>query len=571
MNFPLAVIRTGGLGMSRMNFLPVFFGTLGCLLWCSCGTRSLTGGTSTAEDARVAGVVYNEQGEPVSGARVQLRTSDYTADTAGITTGRDTVTDENGAFRIDSVVPGSYRVEVNDGASHAALLACDVAENDTLVRIPDDTLYPTGAIRGMVTPISDSLVSLYIQVPGLERLGVRDPETGTFVIDDLPRGSYTIRMLASSPDFHLVKFDSASVVSGRVSDIGVIDVNQAGRWPYSKVIVLNTSPSGANVSEAVVDFPVLVRLHKDNFDFTAANADGSDIRFMKADGSALPYEIERWDPVAGRAEVWVKIDTVRGNDSTQTVTMVWGNPAAGSASAGRSVFDTATGFRGVWHLGESSGLNRDATVNGYNGTRNGNQTQGGGIIGFGQHLDGSGDYAEMGDVCNPDDSAFTVCMWIKRAVADVRTTIISKSAGGSPSSSYGWLLEIDPDGVMILFLSTNSGGWGDSGTLVLASDTRIADTGWHYVAAVFDRSGKDKSRLYFDGTDVSLLPTGGDAAALGTVVNHAPLRLGADANGGNPWNGVLDECSISFRARSADWIRLCFMNQQRDDQLIVVR
>ncbi len=562
--------------MSGMHFLPVFFGTLGCLLWCSCGTRSLTGGTSTAEDARVAGVVYNERGKPVPGASVQLRTGDYASDTAGITigrvgAGRDTVTDENGAFCIDSVMPGSYRIEVNDGAAHAVLLTCDVTENDTLVRIPDDTLYPTGSIRGTVAPIFDSLVSLYIQIPGLERLGVRDPETGTFVIDDLPRGLYTIRMLASSPDFHLVKFDSTSVVSGRVSDIGVIDVNQAGRWPHSKVIVLNTSPSGAGVTGAVVDFPVLVRLHNDNFDFTAANADGSDIRFMKTDGAALPYEIERWDPVAGRAEVWVKIDTVRGNDSTQTFTMVWGNPGAGSESAGWSVFDTAAGFRGVWHLGENSGLNRDATVNGYNGTRNGTLEQVGGMLGFGPHLDGSGDYTEMGDVCDPGKSPFTVCMWVKRAVTDVRSTIISKSAGGNPSSSYGWLVELDPDGAMIVFLATNAGGWGDSGTFVLASEAWITDTSWHYIAVVLDRSGKDKSRLFIDGADVSLLPAGGDAAALGAVVNHSPLRLGADANGGNPWNGVLDECSISFRARSETWVRLCYMNQRIDDHLVEFR
>jgi hypothetical protein len=91
------------------------------------------------------------------------------------------------------------------------------------------------------------------------------------------------------------------------------------------------------------------------------------------------------------------------------------------------------------------------------------------------------------------------------------------------------------------------------------------------VAVVIDRSGADASRLYIDGEDTSLLPGGGPLSEVGTVTNDTPLRFGADANGGNPWNGSLDECSISSIARSADWVRLCFMNQRTDDRLLVFR
>ena len=51
-------------------------------------------------------------------------------------------TDANGAFSIDSIDTGGYYIEINDGKSHAVLLTCDIMERDTLVRIPDDTLYP---------------------------------------------------------------------------------------------------------------------------------------------------------------------------------------------------------------------------------------------------------------------------------------------------------------------------------------------------------------------------------------------------------------------------------------------
>ncbi|MEZ0287617.1 MAG: DUF2341 domain-containing protein, partial [Methylophilus sp.] len=50
-------------------------------------------------------------------------------------------------------------------------------------------------------------------------------------------------------------------------------------WATQQKISIDT----ANVKEAVNQAPVLVRLHSGNFDFTGANVDGSDIRFIAAD------------------------------------------------------------------------------------------------------------------------------------------------------------------------------------------------------------------------------------------------------------------------------------------------
>jgi biopolymer transport protein ExbB len=208
--------------------------------------------------------------------------------------------------------------------------------------------------------------------------------------------------------------------------------------------------------ESVKDFPVLVRLRAADIDFTTARDDGGDIRFAKDDGTRLPFEIERWDSAANEAEVWVNIDTIRGNDSTQFITLYWGNTEAAGESNGRAVFDTGAGFAGVWHLGESGEILQDATINGFNGSRSGDQVQREGVIGYGQYLDGTGDFTEMGDVCDPGEANFSVCLWVKRARTDVRSTIISKSTGGSASPSYGWLVELDPDGAMIVFMASES-------------------------------------------------------------------------------------------------------------------
>jgi len=70
-------------------------------------------------------------------------------------------------------------------------------------------------------------------------------------------------------------------------------------------------------------------------------------------------------------EIWVKVDTIFGNDSAHYICMYWGTSAVGSrahhrlsnqcfgngfgglsdrVTNGAAVFDTANGFQGVWHL-----------------------------------------------------------------------------------------------------------------------------------------------------------------------------------------------------------------------------
>jgi hypothetical protein len=249
--------------------------------------------------------------------------------------------------------------------------------------------------------------------------------------------------------------------------------------------------------------------------------------------------------------------------------MYWGNVDAQQQSNSAAVFDTAAGFAGVWHLGEGSGTLGDATINRFNGSRNGNQKQVPGEIGYGQGYDGSEDYSEMRDVCNPGASGFTVCAWIKLSTTKQYQAIVSKSLGDSPSSSYGWLVEIGSDGALAFFAATDTGTWGGAQTFVLASRVFITDTvAWHHIAVVIDRAGNSYCKLYIDGSMITSFSDVGDIANVGEVVNSVPLRLGSDAKGGCPLNGSLDECSVAFTVRSPDWVKLCYMNQKKDDKLV---
>ncbi|MDB4353202.1 hypothetical protein N9Z64_00575, partial [bacterium] len=70
---------------------------------------------------------------------------------------------------------------------------------------------------------------------------------------------------------------------------------QYGDWKHAGSMYIVTTPDGANLPAIALekDFPLLVRLNKDFFDFSQAKPRGEDIRFS-ANGKPLAYQIEHW-------------------------------------------------------------------------------------------------------------------------------------------------------------------------------------------------------------------------------------------------------------------------------------
>jgi hypothetical protein len=538
------------------------------LVLSSCSPEPISGGGGTEGGNTVAGVFIFDDGSASAKVKVLLIPSDYNP-------GMDhqnnpvvaSVTASDGSYSFNHASQGSYSIEAADTASGKRSLITEVDVSGADIRIPVDTLRRPGAIK-VFLPANADAARGYVYVPGTTMYARLADATRYIVVKAAPAKLISEICYATTSDpTPVVLENDFQVVSGDTAVVGT------AKWNYTRRLYLNTTAAGAGVSQNVEEFPVVIRLTKNNFDFTQAKSDGSDIRFARSDTIRLPYEIERWDPVAGLAEVWVKVDTIFGNDSMQYIAMRWGasTGSATSLSNGAAVFDTAAGFEGVWHLGDSAETILDATGNGYYGTRNGNQARVAGTIGSGQYYDGLGDYTDMGNVCNPDTSGFTVCAWIKQAVAKKRQTIVSKSRGGLPSSSYGWLITLDETGALQAFAASDTGVWGDPQTFVLTSKTVITDTvSWHHVAVVYNRSGNNNCRLFIDGADVTI-PTGGDITKVRSIVNSAPLSLGPETNGATQWKGALDECSVSFRIRSPDWVRLSYMNQRKDNKLVLFK
>jgi len=137
-------------------------------------------------------------------------------------------------------------------------------------------------------------------------------------------------------------------------------------FKYFAELKLDTTAAGANIASDVAKYPLALVLRADNFDFTQAAPDGSDVRVTTADGTALPLAIESWDATAKLGVLWVKVG-VKGN-AMQTLLLSWGNAAATPIADSHAVFDANDGFLGVWHLSESgstsAGAYKDATATG---------------------------------------------------------------------------------------------------------------------------------------------------------------------------------------------------------------
>jgi hypothetical protein len=539
------------------------------VLYCECGQLSLAGGSSQQGNGMIVGYVVLANGSHAKATQIRVRLTNYVQIPGAATNGSGTfnaVTDSTGHFSIPGIYPGSYTIEANDRASFAALIKTTVEEQNGIADVGTVSLKPYARIFGVVDAAATApYPQRYIQVQGLERLA-RVGLDGTFAIVDLPEGSFDLRLVTTDTTTAPVEMFGINALS----DVTETVVIPAG-WRYARRLYLNTTAYGADVAGNVTDVPVLVRLITGNFDFSQAKNDGADLRFAKSDGSRVAFEIERWDPVAGLAEVWVKADTVYGNGSTQSLTMYWGNVDAARQPNSEAVFDTASGFVGVWHLSETTGASAgEATYNGFSGIYNGwlPNIQKGPLGNCQNIIRPDKDYIDMGNVLNPGLKNISIGFWIKRAAFGTQQAVIAKTNGDAPSAAYGYLFSIDLFNYPHFYMASGGAQFGDDGVFDITSNLTLTDsTTWHHVFVSIDRSDKNRCRMFVDGID----RTGtlrGNVSRVADVANSLHLRIGTENDNNYSYKGSIAEATVAFTARSADWIKLCYENQKAQDALV---
>ena len=310
-------------------------------------------------------------------------------------------------------------------------------------------------------------------------------------------------------------------------------------WQHSGSIYLLTTPEGANLPATTTetDFPALIRLDKEWFNFSQAKAKGEDVRFATSTGKPLAYQIEEWDATSGVASIWVRIPTITGN-AHQEMKLYWGKADAASESSGSAVFNESNGYLSVWHMNEPV-KDEVGTLD----SKDVGTTATAGIVGPARHLAG-------------------------RQGVFGGDKIPNYPAGASPHTSEAWFRPEKPNATIL--------AWGNEegqGKVVMQfrspphvnmdcyfSGANVASAGllpmsqWVHVVHTY-RQGE--ARIYVNGA-LEGTNSGGPPLA---IKSPAKLWIGGWYNNYD-FVGDIDEVRISKVVRSADWVKLEYENQK---------
>ncbi|WP_020468253.1 DUF2341 domain-containing protein [Zavarzinella formosa] len=320
-------------------------------------------------------------------------------------------------------------------------------------------------------------------------------------------------------------------------------VGEEPGWRHSGSLYLLTTPEGANLaaSASVNEFPVLVRLHKDFFNFSQAKANGEDIRFSTADGKPLPYEIDEWNPAEGTAAIWVRVPRIRGNER-QELKMRWGKADAKSESNATAVFNESNGYVSVWHMG-----GRVQDVAGTLESKDTGTTPSPGIVGGGRNFPGQKGIFGGDKIPNYPSAASSHSTEAWFRAEKPNSTIIGWGNEGGGRGSKVRMQFRSPPHVHV-----------DSDFSDVDAPGRLPLGEWIHVVHTYDR---EDGKIYINGR------LDGSAKPLLNIKTPARLWIGGWYNNYD-FVGDIDEVRISKVARPADWIKLQFENQKPMQTLV---
>ena len=349
---------------------------------------------------------------------------------------------------------------------------------------------------------------------------------------------FPIRNLLVLPSFFLPMFVAAQ-------DRPAASAARYAGWQHGAILTILTTADGANLpaTAELTDFPMLVRLFKDGFDFKQAKPMGEDLRFASSAGTPLAYQIDEWNPANGQAAIWVRIPNIKGN-ARQEIRLYWGKADAASESDGKAVFNESNGYLSVWHMGDPVKDEVGTLESKDQGT-----TASAGIIGSARHFS-----ENHGIFCGDK--------------------ITNYPTGASPHTSEAWVRPEASNGHIL--------AWGNEqgqGKLVMSVgspphvkvDAYFSEANVQGGSAlpmgqwsqVVDTYTQGKALIYVNGV------LDGEGQKSGPLKIQSPARLWI---GGwyNKYNfvGDIDEVRVSKVARSADWVKLQYENQKPSQTLI---
>ncbi|MGH8323940.1 MAG: DUF2341 domain-containing protein, partial [Steroidobacteraceae bacterium] len=321
-------------------------------------------------------------------------------------------------------------------------------------------------------------------------------------------------------------------------------------WAFRKEIKFDLSKTGADIPGGAADVPILIRLSLANFGyFNDTAADGADLRFIAADDKTpLKHHIERYDPQAQIAFLWVRVPRITGGTNTDKIYLYYGNKKALQGADAGGTYDKHQVL--VYHFGAPAGSPQDSTsyktepsafkaiVNPASLIASGAQFKGAETITTpatpGLHL--------------VPAQGLTLSAWVRIEAAQSQSYVAALQEAGKE-----FVLGIN--GAQAFARVASSG----APTTVTQTGGSLSLGEWHHLVA---RTGNGRVDLFVDGV------------ASGSTTTNIPdiggaLTIGGSARGGNFLIGELDEMEVSNTARPDEWISAAARSQGMVAPLVV--
>ncbi|WP_406539458.1 hypothetical protein [Fibrobacter sp.] len=292
-------------------------------LLVACTANNDTAGNTTEIENAIAIRLF-EDGSPAANVRYQVLPSWYVADTTetgAVNYTYEGKTDTNGWVHIDGHQNGSYTINFTKGDS-SIVLQYTLNNLNHEYTLDSASLEAAGTVKGLVD-LPDSANYAWVAVQGVNTI-VKTDSLGQFVIQKAPCGNVTVSAW-DSDELSAIGETSASVTSNDTIDLGLIE-------NPNKVIPENAirfMPSDL-ISDWMrpLSFPtvLVLRLTEENFDFSKAEKDGSDIRLYDGSNNLIPFEIDGWDTTINSATLNIRVESAA--DTVRPWMLMWGDKKA---------------------------------------------------------------------------------------------------------------------------------------------------------------------------------------------------------------------------------------------------
>lgn len=283
---------------------------------------------------------------------------------------------------------------------------------------------------------------------------------------------------------------------------------------------------------AFSNFTVMVALDATRIDYAACPG-GANLRFTDPDGTALKYEIERWDPTS-TSIVWVRVPQIDASSNTDYITMHWGDPALTDAQSPAQTWDhTAL----VYHLAEDPTAGTVDSTGQHAGSATAQMSSADlvrGKIGQGVRFDGLGGGIHT---ASTGLARYTWMMWLRADAAPMLGANHEPITDGDSNFNFAW----------------------DHSSAAYVGALAMKDaTMWHSAQGTGFQGGTWYHLVgTYDGTNLCLRVDTAQkvCVASGSPATPSPLfQLGDATSNVATFAGVLDEVRVYDLARGDAWI-----------------